>query len=84
MVALTFKEASTINLVVADLLHTHSILNRQSTISPSDINHLGLRDTMADDLSRRFEIVTHFFPSLPVNTNHSLQVLGHFATHPNK
>ena len=49
MVAWTFKEASTINPVMADLLCIRSILNYQSTISPSFVYHPGLRNTMTDD-----------------------------------
>ena len=55
MVAWTFKEASTINPVVADLLCIRSILNYQSTISPSFVYHPGLRNTMIDDALRRFD-----------------------------
>ena len=55
-VAWTFKETSTINPVVADLLRIRSIPNRQITISPSACYHPGLRNTMADDASRRFDL----------------------------
>ena len=45
----TFKAASTINPGVADLLCIRSILNHQSTTSPSVFYHPGLRNTMTDD-----------------------------------
>ena len=41
---------------MADLLRIRSILNRQSTINPSVFYHPGLRNTMADDVLRRFDL----------------------------
>ena len=41
---------------MADLLRIRSIFNRQSTISHSVFYHPGLRNTMADDVLRRFDL----------------------------
>ena len=62
-VSWSFKEASTINPVVADLLRIRSIINRNACITPSVCFHPGVDNTMADDASRRFDLPTHSFMS---------------------
>ena len=52
----TFKEASTINLVKANLLRLYSILNHQSTMSPSIFYHPGSRNTMVEGVLHRFDL----------------------------
>ena len=63
-VAWTFREASTVNPVVADLLCLRSLVNRQFKITPSVFYHLGTQNTMADDASRQFHLVPDIFLSL--------------------
>ena len=55
-VSWTFKEAATINPVVADLLRICSTINRLASITPSVFYHPGHLNTMADDASRRFDL----------------------------
>ena len=62
-VSWTFKEAATINPVVADLLRIRSIINRNATITPSVCYHPGVDNTMADDASRKFTLCSNSFMS---------------------
>ena len=62
-VSWSFKEASTINPVVADLLRVRSIINRNACITPSVCYHPGIENTMADDASRRFALCPNSFMS---------------------
>ena len=48
-VSWTFKEAATINSVIADLLRIRSSTNRQASIISSVFYHPGHLNTMADD-----------------------------------
>ena len=50
------KEASTINLVVADLLCLRALHSRQFFLYPSVFYHPGIENCMADDASHLFEI----------------------------
>ena len=59
----TFWGASTVNPVVADLLRLRSLVNRQFNITPSVFYHPGPQNTMADDASRKFHLVTEIFLS---------------------
>ena len=54
IVAWTFRKASNINPVVADLLSTHSSHNKLHKITLSVFYHPGPLNNMADDASRRF------------------------------
>ena len=49
-----FREASTVNPVVADLLRVRAELNSRALLTPSIFYHPGPLSTMADDVSRRF------------------------------
>ena len=62
-VAWTFKEAATINPVVANLLRIRSIANSNSSISPAVFYHPGHLNTMADDASRLFQLTNPSFLS---------------------
>ena len=57
----TFHEASTVNPVVADLLRLRSSHNRASCLSPSVFYHPGQDNVMADDTSRRFDLIDAAF-----------------------
>ena len=48
------REASTINLVVADLLRIHALHSRKLFLNNSIFYHLGKENSMADDASRLF------------------------------
>ena len=50
-VARTFQEASTVNLVVADLICLWSLANLQFNMTPSVLYHPVTQNTMADDYS---------------------------------
>ena len=60
-VSWAFKESSTINPVVAELLRIRSEQNRLSKITPSVFYHPGSENTMADDASRRFDLTNEAF-----------------------
>ena len=62
-VAWTFKEAATINPVVANLLRIRSIVNSNSSITPAVFYHPGVLNTMADDASRLFHLTNPSFLS---------------------
>ena len=51
IVAWSFRESSTINPVVADLLRIRYLVNRKFCITPSVLYHPGPLNTMADDES---------------------------------
>ena len=51
-----FREASTVNPVVADLLRIRSEMNSRALLTPSVFYHPGPLNTMADDASRRFDL----------------------------
>ena len=72
-VAWTFKEASTINPVVANLLRIRSIQNTNSSITPAVFYHPGLLNTMADDASRLFHLPNPTFLPLFSNKYHPEQ-----------
>ena len=55
-VSWSFREASSVNLVVVDLLRLRSAQNWNSKITPSVFYHPGPKNTMADDASRQFDI----------------------------
>ena len=55
-VAWTFKEASAINLVVANLLHICAIINTNSSITPAVFYHPRPINTMVDDTSHLFNL----------------------------
>ena len=63
-VAWTFWEASTLNLVVSDLLRLRSLLYHQLKINLSVFYHPGPQNTMADDVSRKFHLAPDIFLSL--------------------
>ena len=69
-VAWNFKEASTINPVVANLLCIRSINNANSSITPAVFYYPGLLITMADDVSRLFHLPNPTFLSLFSNKYH--------------
>ena len=58
-----FGEASTVNPVVSDLLRLRSAQNQNAKITPSVFYHLGTKNTMADNASRRFNINNKSFLS---------------------
>ena len=62
-VSWTFKEASTINPVVANLLRIRSITNTNASITPAVFYHPGTLNTMADDASRLFHLSNTSFLS---------------------
>ena len=63
-VAWTFREASKVNLMVADLLRLRSLINCQLNITPSVFYHPGPQNTMAGDASRKFHLEPDIFLSL--------------------
>ena len=63
-VAWTFRKASTINLVVADLLSIRSAHNRLHNITLSMFYQPGPLNTMANDASCRFDLSIHPFLTL--------------------
>ena len=58
-----FRKSSTVNLVVADLLHVGAEMNSRSLLTPSVFYHPGPLNTMADDASRRFDLPGNNFLS---------------------
>ena len=50
------REASAINPVVSDLLRIRALHSRQFFLSLSVFYHLGLKNCMADDVSRLFDL----------------------------
>ena len=52
--SLSFWEASTFNLIVADILWIRSQMNSGALLTPSVFYHPGLLKTMANDASSRF------------------------------
>ena len=62
-VSWTFKEASIVNPVVADLLRIRSTINRTACITPSVFYHPGILNTIADDALRRFDLSHPYFLS---------------------
>ena len=65
--AWSFRESSTINPVVAELLRIRSLVNRQFCVTPSVFYHPGHLNTMADDASQKFELDLTNFIYLLVN-----------------
>ena len=59
-----FKEADTINPVVADPLSIQSSQNHHHRLSPSVFYHHGYLNNMADDASHWFDISPHRFLAL--------------------
>ena len=72
-VAWIFKEASTVNPVVANLLCICSISNTKSSITPAVFYHPRLLNTMADDTSRLFYLPNPAFLPLFSNKYHPEQ-----------
>ena len=60
----TFREASTINPVVANLLSIRSSQNRLQNITPSIFYHPGPLNTMENDTSLRFDLSPNPFLDL--------------------
>ena len=58
-----FREASTVNPVVADLLRVRAEINSRAMLTPSFFYHPGPLNTMADDSSRRFDFTDNNFLS---------------------
>ena len=58
-----FREASTVNLVVADLLCVRVEINSRALLTPSVFYHPGTLNTMAYDASRRFYLPDNNFLS---------------------
>ena len=75
-VAWTFREASTVNPVVADLIRLRSLVNYQFKITPSVLYHPGPQNTMADDASRKLQLASDIFLSLFSTTYSSQQSPG--------
>ena len=51
-----FRESSTLNLVMADLLCVRSEMNSRALLTPPFFYHPGTLNTMVDDASRRFDL----------------------------
>ena len=60
----TFREASTVNLVVAYLICLQSLVNFQFNITPSVFYHPGTQNTMAKNASRNFHLAPDILLSL--------------------
>ena len=75
-VAWSFRESSTVNPVVADLLRIRSLVNRQFCLTPSVFYHPGQLNTMADDASRKFNLGLTEFLSTFSSSYSPLQSLG--------
>ena len=63
-IAWTFKEATSVNLMMTDLLRICSIVNTNSFIAPTVFYHPGTLSTVVDDTSRRFDLPHSQFLSL--------------------
>ena len=63
-IAWTFKEDSTINPIIYELLRIFSSQKLHHSLSPSIFYHPGLLNTMADDVSRWFDLSPHHFLNL--------------------
>ena len=82
-VAWYFRESSTINPVVAELLRIRSLVNRQFCITPSMFYRPSHLNTMADDESRKFDLDLTNFLSTFSSTYSPLQSPGSWrACHP--
>ena len=69
----TFKETSTMNPTVADLLRIHSLVSRQFKIAPPVFYHTGPQNTMVNDALRRFDLSADPFLSFFTSTYLPLQ-----------
>ena len=79
----TFREASTVNPVVADLLRLRSLVHCHLNISSSVFYHPGTQNTMADDASHKFHLTQEIFLSLFSKTYSPQQSPGMWhACHP--
>ena len=76
-----FREASIVNLVVADLFRVRAEMNSRALLTTSVFYHPGPLNTMADDVSRRFICLTYTSsPSFGRNTARRSQLVrGHCA-----
>ena len=82
-VAWYFRESSTINPVVADLLRIRFLVNRQFCITPFVFYRPGHLNTMVDDASRKFELDLTNFLSTFSSTYSPLHSPGSWHTcHP--